>query len=166
MLSFGCNFFFFFFTTDVWVGRNYFAAISRHILKTYKNQRLSNDSNPSIAQSLQSDDFPRGGFFKAPDSYIIGCTSKYTKKMQSYQWWADNFVFNPWPKIGTHVIQSETFFTWCLSKLFLRHLFAWSRFMTTSFPISSLSLILIDTVITLFVTKLSHQGIKNLKYNK
>ena len=106
------------------------------------------------------------GVLKARDSYIIGCTSKYTKKLQSYQWWADNFVFNPWPKIGTHVIQFETFFTWCLSKLFLRHLFAWSRFMTTSFPISSLSLILIDTVITLFVTKLSHQGIENPKYNK
>ena len=57
-------FFFFFFTTDVWVGRNYFAAVSRHILKTYENQRLSNDSNQSIAQSLQSDDFPRGGFLR------------------------------------------------------------------------------------------------------
>ena len=63
MLSFGCDFFFFF-TTDVWVGRNYFAAVSRHILKTYENQRLSNDSNQSIAQSLQSDDFPRGGFLR------------------------------------------------------------------------------------------------------
>ena len=34
-----------------------------------------------------------------------------------------------------------------------------------SFPISSLALILIDTAITLFVMKLTHQGIKNPKYN-
>ena len=41
-----------------------FRGILPAILKTYENQRLSNDSNQSIAQSLQSDDFPREGFLR------------------------------------------------------------------------------------------------------
>ena len=165
MLSFGCDFFFFFHDRCLSWEKLLCSCFEAYFENLWKSE-AEKWQQPADRSVTAIGWFSPRGFFKAPDSYIIGCTSKYTKKLQSYQWWADNFVFNPWPKIGTHVIQSETFFTWCLSKLFLRHLFAWSRFMTTSFPISSLSLILIDTVITLFVTKLSHQGIKNPKYNK
>ena len=60
--------FFFFFSRQMFeLGETtlqLFRGILPAILKTYENQRLSNDSNQSIAQSLQSDDFPRGGFLR------------------------------------------------------------------------------------------------------
>ena len=60
--------FFFFFSRQMFESGEttlqLFRGILPAILKTYENQRLSNDSNQSIAQSLQSDDFPRGGFLR------------------------------------------------------------------------------------------------------
>ena len=61
------RFFFFFHDRCLELGETtlqLFRGILPAILKTYENQRLSNDSNQSIAQSLQSDDFPRGGFLR------------------------------------------------------------------------------------------------------